>query len=209
LQQYHPETGRSDVIEDWPSWWDGVQRIGNAIRRDYYVWLMLSGCRARETMIMETGHVDLDKAVVKFPVTKTSAFTMPISTLMVDLLRNRIADNAKEFGDDCKWVFPSATSETGHLAEAKLTRAEAKLFKNSWSAHVLRHSWITNANEKVGISDHHQRLLTNHAPKRGKRDSHSGYIHPDLEGLRRSQQLMSDYLLAQIRPAHAMPPARR
>jgi hypothetical protein len=114
-------------------------------------------------------HVDLDKAVVKFPVTKTSAFTMPISTFMVDLLRNRIADNAKEFGDDCKWVFPSATSETGHLAEAKLTRAEAKLFKNSWSAHVLRHSWITNANEKVGISDHHQRLLTNHAPKRGKR----------------------------------------
>ena len=128
-----------------------MQRIGNAIRRDYYVWLMLSGCRARETMIMETGHVDLDKAVVKFPVTKTSAFTMPISTFMVDLLRNRIADNAKEFGDDCKWVFPSATSETGHLAEAKLTRAEAKLFKNSWSAHVLRHSWITNANEKVGI----------------------------------------------------------
>ena len=28
----------------------------------------------------------------------------------------------------------------------------------------------------------------------------AGYIHPDLDDLRHSQQLMTDYLLAQIEP---------
>jgi hypothetical protein len=33
-----------------------------------------------------------------------------------------------------------------------------------------------------------------------KNDAHSGYIHPDIDDLRASQQAMTDYLLAQIKP---------
>ena len=43
-------------------------------------------------------------------------------------------------------------------------------------------------------------MLTNHKLKRVKNDAHSGYIHPDLDDLRHSQQAMTDYLLAQIEP---------
>ena len=50
---FFAEHGRTAVITDWPSWWDGVQQIGNAARRDFYVWLAFSGCRAGESMSME------------------------------------------------------------------------------------------------------------------------------------------------------------
>jgi integrase len=198
---FYPETGRSNVITDWQAWWSGVQQIANPVRRDFYVWLAFSGCRAGETMAMEVKNVDLEQGVVKYPITKTKAFEMPLSDYMVDLLRKRIADNAAEFGAHCRWVFPSVTAASGHLEEEKLTASEPKLFVQHWSPHTLRHSWITIADQKVKISDSHQRALTNHKPKRAKNgDAHAGYIHPDIEDLRHSQQSMTEYLLAQIKP---------
>jgi integrase len=137
---------------------------------------------------------------VKYPITKTKAFEMPLSRFQIDLLRNRIAENAEEFGADCPWVFPSVTSESGHLEEEKLIASEPKLFAQHWSPHTLRHSFITVAEEKVKISDAHQRALTNHKPRRSKNgDAHAGYIHPDLDDLRASQQRMTDYLLTQVK----------
>ena len=43
-------------------------------------------------------------------------------------------------------------------------------------------------------------MLTNHKLKRVRNDAHAGYIHADLDDLRHSQQAMTDYLLAQIKP---------
>jgi hypothetical protein len=198
---FYPEQGRTAVITDWPAWWNGIQQIVNPVRRDFYVWLAFSGCRAGETMAMEPKNVDLEKGVVRYPITKTKAFEMPLSNFQIELLRNRIEENAEQFGADCPWLFPSVTSESGHLEEEKLIVSEPKLFAQHWSPHTLRHSWITNADQKVKISDSHQRALTNHKPKRTKSgDAHAGYIHPDLDDLRVSQQLMTDYLLEQIKP---------
>jgi integrase len=202
---FFTETGRTNTIKDWSAWWNGIQEIANPVRRDFYIWLALSGCRAGETMSMAVKNIDLKHGIAKYPITKTEAFEMPISDYMIELLRNRIAEN----GADCKWVFPSPSSATGHLAEEKLSKAEAKLFKQHWSPHTLRHSWITTADQKVKISDSHQRALTNHKPKRTKNgDAHAGYIHPDLDDLRPSQQAMTDYLLAQIKLADNVVPLR-
>src|ERR1700704_3277388 len=152
-------------------------------------------------MSMEIKNVDLNNAIVRYPITKTKAFQMPLSDFQIELSRDCIENNVGEFGADCPWVFPSATSESGHLEEEKLIKSEPKLFKEHWTPHTLRHSWITNADQKVKISDAHQRALTNHKPKRAKNgDAHAGYIHPDLDDLRESQQHMSDYLLEQIKP---------
>ena len=55
--------------------------------------------------------------------------------------------------------------------------------------------------EHVPLEIAHQRALTNHKPRLSNNgDPHAGYIHPDLDDLRVSQQLMTDYLLAQINP---------
>jgi integrase len=198
---FYAEEGRTAVITNWPAWWSGVQQIVSPVRREFYTWLAFSGCRAGETMCMAVKDVDLDKGVVRYPITKTKAFEMPLSGYMVELLRIRIERNAQEFGADCRWVFPSVTSGSGHLEEEKLIASESKLFAEHWSPHTLRHSWITTADQKVKISDAHQRALTNHKPRRTKNgDAHAGYIHPDVDDLRESQQRMTDYILAQVKP---------
>ncbi len=203
---FYPEFGRDAVITDWVAWWKGVQRIVSPVRRDFYVWLAFSGCRAGESMSMELKDIDLKKGVVRYPITKTKSFEMPLSVFQIELLQRRAKQNVEELGTDCPWVFPSVTSESGHLEEEKLIASEPKLFTQHWSPHTLRHSWITNADQKIKISDAHQRALTNHKPRRSKNgDAHAGYIHPDLDDLRVSQQRMTDYLLAQIRPSRRRP----
>lgn len=198
---FYPETGRTVVIKDWPAWWTGIQQIVNPVRRDFYIFLAFSGCRAGETMSMAVKNVDLENGIVFFPVTKTKSLEMPLSNFMTELLRKRIAESIEGFGIDCPWVFPSATSESGHLEEEKLSASERKLFTQHWFPHVLRHSWITIADQKVRLSDSHQRALCNHKAKRAKsNDAHEGYIHVDIDDLRESQQRMTDYLLAQIKP---------
>jgi len=200
---FYPETGRTAVIKDWPAWWDGIQQIASPVRRDFYIWLAFTGCRAGETMSMEWKNIDREKGVVFYPITKGKPLELPLSDFLIDLLRKRRAceETIATFGADCRWVFPSVTSESGHLKEEKLTATEPKLFTQHWSPHTLRHSWITNADQKVKISDAHQRALTNHKPRRTKNgDAHAGYIHPDLDDLRESQQRMRDYLREQIKP---------
>ena len=59
---------------------------------------------------MEVKNIDLENGMAKYPVTKTKAFELPLSDFMVELLRNRIAENAEEFGANCRWIFPSVTS---------------------------------------------------------------------------------------------------
>jgi hypothetical protein len=197
---FYPEQGRTAVITDWAAWWNGVQRIVSPVRRDFYIWLAFSGCRAGETMSMAVKNIDLKTGVVRYPITKTKAFEMPLSNFQIGLLERRIEQNVEEFSTDCSWVFPSVTSKSGHMEEEKLIASEPKLFAQHWSPHTLRHSWITNADQKIKISDAHQRALTNHKPRRTKNgDPHAGYIHPDLDDLRESQRRMTDYLLARIK----------
>jgi len=198
---FYPELGRTAVITDWPAWWGGIQQIVSPVRRDFYIWLAFSGCRAGETMSMAVKNIDVRKGVVRYPITKTKSFEMPLSIFQIELLQKRIEQNVEEFGMDCSWLFPSVTSKSGHIEEEKLIASEAKLFAEHWSPHTLRHSWITNADQKIRISDTHQRALTNHKPRRSNNgDAHAGYIHPDLDDLRVSQQRMTDYLLTQIKP---------
>ena len=76
---YYPETGRTAVITNWPAWWAGIQQIGNAARRDLYVWLAFSGCRAGESLRMETKHVDLENGSGEVSDHQDHSLQLPIS----------------------------------------------------------------------------------------------------------------------------------
>ena len=110
---FYPETGRTAVIKDWPAWWDGIQQIASPVRRDFYIWLAFTGCRAGETMSMEWKNIDLEKGVVFYPITKGKPLELPLSDFLIDLLRKRrvCEETIATFGADCRWVFPSVTSE--------------------------------------------------------------------------------------------------
>jgi integrase len=195
------EKRRTAVVTDLAAWWKGVQRIESPVRRDFYIWLIFTGCRSGETSSMRWDQIDLKRGIVRYPITKTEEFDLPLSDFLIALLKNR--KNCKEtitlFGMDCPWVFPSVDAEDGHLAEPKLNRGEKVLFAERWSPHTLRHSWITASKNKFKIPDAHSSMLTNHKIRFSiNGDVHEGYNHPDIDDLRRSQQKMTDYLLSKI-----------
>lgn len=193
---FNKERPRKDVVpfDKLADWWKGVQGIENPIRRDLYVWLLFTGTRSEEARSMRWDQVDLQAGTVDFPITKTDPFTLPLSTFLVTLLKQRRAceTSAKLFGKDCDFVFP-ANSKTGYVAEAKLNAKEASLFPCRWTPHTLRHTFITLAENKVGIHPKHIRLLVNHAAS-GNGDAHADYNHPELSDLKRSQQAVTDVL---------------
>ena len=197
------EKRRTAVVTDLAAWWKGVQRIESPVRRDFYVWLAFTGCRSGETSTMRWDQIDLKNGIVRFPITKTEEFDLPLSDFLIDLLKKRktCKETVKLFGADCPWVFPSVDAKNGHLAEPKLNRGEKALFTEKWSAHTLRHSWITASKNKVKMPDAHSSMLTNHKIRFSiNGDVHEGYNHPDLDDLRESQQAMTDFLLAKINP---------
>ena len=198
---FYAEHGRTAVITDWPAWWEGIQQIANPVRRDFYIWLAFSGCRAGETMSMEVKNIDLENGIAKYPITKTMAFKLPLSDFMVELLRNRIAGERCGIRREVPMDIP-----VSHRRERSPRRGETdRQPSRSCSSSTGRRTRCViagspSADQKVKISDSHQRMLTNHKLKRVKNDAHAGYIHPDLDDLRHSQQAMTDYLLAQIKP---------
>ena len=199
---FYKEKPRDAVVkvEDLPSWWMAVKKIENPVRRDFFIWLLFTGCRRGESETLRWEQVDFKARSVHFPVTKTDSFDLPLSDFLVNLLKARrdCESTRAIFGDDNPWVFP-AFGKTGHVTEPKLHEKEAKLFPYPWSPHTLRHSYISISENKISMPSTHSRLLTNHAvPK--SRDAHVGYIHPDLEDLRKSQTMMSKFLLGKIKP---------
>jgi integrase len=176
-----------------------VQKIENPIRRDYFLWLAFTGSRRRESAALRWENVDFKNCSVHFAKTKTVPFDLPLSNFLLELLKRRrdCMETEAVYGKDNPWLFP-AIGKLGHIVEPKLTAKEEELFQQTWSPHVLRHTWISIAENKVTMPATHARLLVNHVV--GKGDAHVGYIHADLEDLRRSQEMMSDYLLTMMKP---------
>jgi integrase len=200
---FFAEQRRTAVIrvEDLPAWWRGLQDIRNPIRRDLFAFLLFTGTRRAEASSLRWEQVDLDAGTIHFPVTKTEPFTLPISTFLVGLLKSRrqCEPTPAVHGEDCPWVFPAKHTRLGYITEPGPHPNEMKLFPGEWTPHTLRHTFISIAENKVAMPTTHARLLTNHVLHNGG-DAHVGYIHADLEDLRRSQQLMTDFLLAAIKP---------
>ncbi|MGA2566651.1 MAG: integrase family protein [Pseudolabrys sp.] len=202
---FYKEKPREAVVEDLAAWWCGVQKIGNPVRRDLFIFLLFTGCRSGEAKTLRWEQVDLEAGGVHFPVTKTNSFDLPLSRFLVDLLKARRACEGTRavFGKDCPWVFP-AQSEPGHVVEVKLSASEMKLFAAPWTPHTLRHTWISISENKVSLPAAHSRLLANHAvPKSG--DAHKGYNHPDFKDLRKSQQKMTKFLKLATQPRPKRP----
>ncbi|MER8941261.1 integrase family protein [Mesorhizobium sp. M0915] len=200
---FYPEHARTAVIPyaQLPDWWAGVHSIKNPIRRDLYIWFLFTGTRREESSSLRWSQVDLDAGTVHFPRTKTDPFTLPLSDFLIDLLRGRRAceSTLAQFGADCEFVFPTRTrtGKIGHVSEPKLNENEVALFPCTWTPHTLRHTFVSIAENKVSIPATHGRLLVNHALAKSG-DAHSGYNHPDLDDLKRSQQLVTNALRTAI-----------
>ncbi len=117
--------------EDLPTWNETVMKLKNGVRRDYHLFVLLTGIRRTDALTVRWEHVNLDDEPMAArvwsvkhkewqPVTIASnsllrpspkggakrAFIVPISPAIADVLTRRKAEN-EIAGDDRGWVFPS------------------------------------------------------------------------------------------------------
>ena len=150
----YKEQSRDRFIQadELPYFWQALAEEENDVARDYIIISLLTGARKSNVLSMQWVDINLDRKEWRIPHTKNGEpHTIPLSPPAIAVLdqRRSVTNSA--------WVFPSARSRTGHLADPKkpwrrvLQRATIKLWLN---------------NEKLAPHIHNVRtdLPENHSP---------------------------------------------
>jgi len=188
---------------DLPDWFERVQSIGNPVRRDLQLFILLTGLRATDAKTVRFEHVDFEAGTLHRPKPKGGedrAFTVPVAREVLDLLRRRRDENHVLYGDDRGWAFPSTdmAGRVSHVAQPKEQRYDGEGRKVGYlpSPHRLRDTFAT-AGHEARIHPMDLKVLMNHALPSG--DVTSGYIRPSVEHLRESAEQVAAFLLARAR----------
>lgn len=189
---FNDEKRRDVIVTDWPAFWAAVQGLRNPVTRDWYIFLAFTGMRRGAASEARIEHLDLENGFLHVPNPKGGpkrAFDLPLSAFLVDMLRQRVKENAEVFGKDYPWLFPSHTSGKGHLTQSHVRHPGLV------NPHALRHSYATAA-AAVGLDPFTIKLLLNHQLP----GVTGGYIHGSALGatLREAQGRVTAYLLGQI-----------
>jgi integrase len=100
--------------------------------------LMLTGMRLMEVLSLRWEYLDLEAGTAKLPDSKTGFKIVPLSAPAVDIFKSLTAHS--------DYVFPSATSASGHMEGLvqpwKFLKANAEL-KGRWRIHDLRHAFAS------------------------------------------------------------------
>lgn len=179
-------------LSDLAGWFAELAEIDNPIRREYHLFMLLSGCRPGALKQVKPSHIDLRRRVLHIPQPKGGskrAFDIPLSREMILCLMRAMRFSRLMHPDKAgDWVF-AAEGRTGHLVEQKEDRAVLSKWGND-----LRQSFRTLA-QTAGVSEFDARLLMNHAIP----GVNAGYItrHKLLEDhLRAQQQAISQTMMA-------------
>jgi integrase len=188
---WFPEHRRKAAIasSDLEAWYREVLAIANPIRRDYLLFVLLTGLRRENAASVRWNDVDWINKALLIPSPKSGQpFLLPLSDALVSLLKSRQeCVHTTTVFQDSPWVFP-ADSKTGRIAEPR------EVFGVPFTIHGLRNTFITVA-ESLDVSPYAIKMLVNHATP-DKQDVTAGYITPELERLRGPMQQITDKLLA-------------
>lgn len=181
--------------KDLPRWFEQLGRLRHPIRREFHLFMMLSGSRPGALLRAEIEHLDLRRRVLHIPRPKggeAKAFDVPLSRAMVRCLMRAIRVSRMLYpANGARWIFASDSAE-GHLVEHKEPRE--KLFK--WG-NDLRQTYRTMG-QAAGVSRLDMHLLMNHTVP----GVNEGYITRDqllTDHLRSSQEQLSKFILRKAR----------
>lgn len=191
IDWYKQERKQEPIPDDKLAWWySTVMGIENTVRRDWQLFVIFTGLRKTDACTIRWDDANAEKASLHRPRPKGGkdrAFTIPLPDVCVEILRRRKEENAKVFGEDCPWVFPTFDAE-GNVTHIQ----EPKEYKRGLpSPHRLRDTYTTIANA-AGLSPYDIDVLTNHRPPKGSVTA--GYIRQDFAHLLLQQQKVADYL---------------
>ena len=193
--RYHRPVRRriSTPAEVLPRWRAGVEAaVAVPATRDIFWFGFYTGMRRGEILGLEWERVDLERRILRVEATKTGEpLDLPITRQLAEVLERRREEAGRRNGSPAGWVFPSATSGSGHIEElqhlyADIGRAGGAKF---WF-HGLRNCFITVAERDLMLPRSLTKRLVNHARPR---DVTEGYAADWTVGqLRRPAQRVAD-----------------
>jgi len=182
-------------LTDLLPWVEELRALDNPIRREFHLFLLLSGGRPDALKRARIEHVNFRTRILHLPKPKGGeerAFDIPLSRAMVrGLVRVIRLGRVLNPTHARKWLFP-AESESGHLAEHKEDRTSLSKWGND-----LRQTYRTIA-QATGIADLDIHLLMNHSVP----GVNAGYITRSKllsDHLRQQQEMISRKMVEALR----------
>ena len=147
-----------------PCWRKGIEAVvGNPALRDVFWFGMYTGMRLGEVLPLKWERVNREGLVFRVEETKTGApLELPITRQLAAILDRRWVESGHLKGG---WVFPSATSRTGHFV--KLTYFHRRIGEAGGAKfwyHGMRNCFITVAERELMLPHALTKRLVNHAP---------------------------------------------
>lgn len=181
---------------DLKRWFSELAALDNPIRREFHLFLLLSGHRPDAIKKARVEHLDFRSRVLHVPKPKggeTKAFDIPLSRSMIRCFLRVMRIGRALYPEQAEeWLFP-ADSESGHLAEHKEKREELSKWGND-----LRQSFRTVA-QAAGVPELDAHLLMNHSIP----GVNAGYITRNKllrDHLRTQQETISRKIFDAARP---------
>lgn len=174
--------------EKLKAWGKAVLAIGNPLRRDLHLFMILTGMRRSATCEAAMAHVNDAGDAMHVPNPKggtARGFHLPLSGPLGDLIAHRCEANKRLFRKN-PWLFPS-TAKSGRVMEVQQHEL------GDLTGHALRHTYATLALES-GVPLAELKFLLNHAVD----NVTLGYLNPSLEHLRIHQDKASTYILDKL-----------
>jgi integrase len=163
----HRGMGSKDVA----AWWAEAQRC-EPVKREFLLFLLLSGLRAEDAMTSRWEHVHEQDMTLFVPAPKfhtekrPRSFNLPVTEPMLRCLqRARNAWLANDQRTTSPWLFPSGRSKPGRIVDdrAQYTNEDGKICRVK-TGHDLRHSFRNIALE-AGVPEEVVGRLMNHRPR--------------------------------------------
>ena len=147
-------------LTDLKAWFVQAAALEHPLRREFHLFLLLSGSRPDALKHARPEHIDFRRRTLHIPKPKGGehkAFDIPLSRAMCRCLIRALRLGRMLYPNQADdWVFP-ADSESGHLVEHKENREILAKWGND-----LRQTYRT-IGQIAGIADLDMHLLMNHS----------------------------------------------
>jgi len=176
--------------DDLASFHEAVMGLENPIIRDYLRLLLFTGLRRREAAGLKWDDIDLKARLIRIPAADTKSgrkLDLPMSDVVAEVFIG-----LRRLGNS-KFVFPSATSASGHVEEPKSTLAEVTAACGvRISVHDLRRTYVSVAKRCVNMLA--IKCLVNHATNENGGDQTARYAIHEEEELHEAAQKVANKL---------------
>lgn len=177
-----------------PAWFEAVEALRTqwesaAVTADWLEFLILTGCRRTEALMLTWEDVDMAARFFRLPDTKNHQIhELPLSDYLHEVLSRRYPGKGAT-----GYVFPGQKPGARLIEERKSLRWVTEQSGVEFTPHDLRRTFATTA-ESLDIPVYTIKRLLNHVSG-ANGDVTSGYLIIDVERLRVPMQRITDAIL--------------